>query len=131
MLIARQSISIQQSKTSTYTIQLIDRERVDRIVDGDEQMLLAVDHVRLRRVGDAADSRVPEDLAGRGVERDEVAVAVSSEKNLPRRCQQTGPAAAVTRPRMTPHLLTGLWIHRDERVSARADRRRQLAAQTH
>jgi len=49
------------------------------IAGGDEQILMAVDHVGLRRVGDLADARVPKDFAVGGVIRNEVAADVSGE----------------------------------------------------
>src|SRR4051812_42121622 len=61
---------------------LIQRERVQRVADGNEHVLLAVHRIRLRRVGDRADSRMPQRLAVRRVIRDEVAAAVPAEDQL-------------------------------------------------
>src|SRR5436190_18150899 len=49
----------------------VQHEIIDRIADRHEHVLFAVQHISLRRVGDVADTRVPDWLAELGVERDE------------------------------------------------------------
>src|SRR6187455_1834048 len=64
---------------------LVQRERVQRVVHGDEHVLLPGVHVGLQRVGRRADARVPQRIAVGRVERDEAAAAVAGEEHLPRR----------------------------------------------
>src|SRR5262245_34003878 len=52
---------------------------VYRVADRHQHMLFAVEHVRLRRVRDVPDARVPDRLAGLRVEGHEIAAAVARE----------------------------------------------------
>ena len=62
---------------------LVQHKVKQLIADGHEHVLLAVEHVRLGRVGDVADTRVPHGLAELGVEGDEVAAATPGIGSLP------------------------------------------------
>ena len=44
---------------------------------------MAIQHVRLRRIGDAADSRVPERLAGRRIVGYKIAGAITGKSRPP------------------------------------------------
>ena len=50
------------------------------VASADEQVLLAIDGIRLGRVADVADARMPERLAVSGVVRDQIAAAVAAEE---------------------------------------------------
>src|SRR5688500_8578105 len=66
---------------SRRTVTSVKSKRVERVADRDEDVLLAVEEIGLRRVRDVADPRVPQRLALLGIERDEVAAAVAGEEH--------------------------------------------------
>ena len=104
-----------------------------RVVARDEQVLMTVQHVRLRRCRHAVDARVPQRLAVGGVERDDVAAAVAGEHQSARRRQQTAPASAAadTGIAVPPRGLARLRIDRGQEAAAGADADLLLAAEAH
>src|SRR5262245_15208638 len=73
---------------------LVQRERVERVADGNEHVLLSVLHVALGRVGRRPDARMPERRAVGGVEGDEAAAAVAGEEHLAGGRENAAAAAA-------------------------------------
>ena len=62
---------------------LVKREHVERVADGDQHVLAAVDREGLRRVRGAADARVPQRLAGLGVDARRSCRRASPAKSRP------------------------------------------------
>src|SRR5438874_2674968 len=74
----RVSINTSESKV----VRLIQRERIQRVTGRHENVLTPVDQVGFRRVRHRADLRVPERLAVRRIERDEIARYVAAEQQF-------------------------------------------------
>ena len=64
-------------------LDLVNPERVQRVADGDEQDLLPVDQVGLRRVRDVADPRVPQRLAVHAIEATKLPLPSPVKSTLP------------------------------------------------
>src|SRR4029078_1634836 len=80
---------------SAKTLALIQPERERPLASGDKQVLPSIQHVRLRRVRDAADPRVPDRFAGGGIVGDDVAAAIPAEDETPGGRQHPAAASAV------------------------------------
>src|SRR4051812_7858049 len=93
---------------------LVKRERIERVAGGDEDLLPAVDQVGFRRVRHLSDLRVPQRVAIRRIERDEVTGDVAAEQQLscgrqqPRRAARAADGAEL----VLPHGLAGLVVDR-------------------
>ena len=108
------------------------RERKQRVARGDEHVLPAVDHVRLRRIGDVADARVPEDAAILRVVGDEVAADVAGEDETAGGAQHAVAAEPVIGGIGVPPCdLSGPVVDGGQVVAVRAERRLRKAAETH
>src|SRR3954466_9974467 len=84
-----------------YETLLIQRERVQRISRGDEDVLPSVDQIGFRRVRDLPDLGMPQRLAVGRIEGNEVARDVAAKQQLAGGGQQAGSAARVTgRPKL-------------------------------
>src|ERR1041384_1869888 len=94
---------------------------------------MAVEHIRLGGVRDAADVRVPEGLAVRRVEGDQVAAEIALEEQFAGSGQDTVETAATagTRVLMAPDDLCGFRIDGGEISAERAQTALFLAAEAH
>src|SRR4029453_3260392 len=61
----------------------VQREHVQGVPNGDQHLLVAVDRVGLRCIRGAANTRVPQRLAGLRVARDEGAAPVATKRKAP------------------------------------------------
>src|SRR5262249_7803571 len=100
----------------------IQSECIQHVAAGDEDMLLAVEHIRLRRIRDGAQPRVPQRRSGGGVESHEVARAVARKEQTAGSRQHAGGTAAA-RQCMTPRDPSGFRIEGRDEVSVVAEAR--------
>src|SRR5689334_11032647 len=98
---------------------LIEGKRVQRLVHGDEHVLVAVERVRFGRIRDRADPRIPQRFPRGRVKRDEVAAAVAREDEMTGRREKA--AATAARIRVTPRDLAGLVVDCREEIPGRPD----------
>src|SRR5260221_10325156 len=103
---------------------LLQRERVQRITGADDDVLTAVEQVRLRSVARVrAEAGVPQRLAVRRVVRDEIAAAVVAEQKSAGGAEQPHrtalPAARTHGERSRPLHLAGLVVDRLQCVADR------------
>src|SRR6185436_9569480 len=103
--------------------------RPELIVGGNEQILASVEQVRLRRVGNAANLRVPQRLAGERIVRDDVADAV--EDDLARGCQHAAATACTALVLIAPGRLPRFVVERSEEAAARPGARLELSTKAH
>src|SRR6185437_11408717 len=94
---------------------LLDGKGVERIPGPDDEILLTVEHVRLRPVADTrGEARVPQDLAIRRIVRNQMFSAVSGEQQVSGRGQDADRATAGW-VLMGPDCFAGLVIDRLKR----------------
>ena len=115
-------------------VALLQVESENRIAGSDQQILMTVDHVGLRRVRYRADPRMPQDLAGGCIISHYVSAHVSGENQLSGRCQDSVTAAEATPNAwvtMTPSDLSGSIVNSCQITTHRCDLLLIFAAQTH
>src|SRR4249919_3020725 len=108
----------------------VEDEGDERVAAGCQHVLLAIEHVGLRRIRDATEPRVPQWLSCCRVEGDEVAGAIAGEDQPASGGQHTRcPTAAGER--MTPDHFCGLRIDRRHEISRRHASTALHAAEAH
>src|SRR5690242_1081764 len=96
-------------RLGNWRIASVHHECPKRVAGGCDYVLAAVQHKRLRRVGDAADSGIPQGLAGLGIVGDEAAGAIAGEEESAGRGEEA-TSAAIAVVGMAPGDLAGLVV---------------------
>src|SRR4051794_20897863 len=107
----------------------LEREREQRIPTGHQDVLLAVERVRLRRVRHVSQPRVPQRRAVRWIEGDEIASAIAGEQQTPGRGEEARVAGV--RHLVAPRDLRGDRIDRGDGTARRDAAAALYAAQPH
>src|ERR1700719_4568804 len=81
---------------------LIHHEGPECIASSRDHVLMTIEHVGLRRIGDVANARVPERLAICRIVSDQVSGTIAGKDQSTGGCQHTATPAAVAVIRMPP-----------------------------